>query len=122
LDQVGPAQPLVMKQEGKRLEIRMLSQNGRTILLLNEKTNLYCPTINSDALAATGLSSREAEVLIWVARGRTNFEIGQILRLSARTVQKHLEHVFQKLGVETRTAAAARAWELARESMSPEES
>ena len=58
---------------------------------------------------AFGLTPREAEVLRWVAAGKTNREIGLILSLSPRTVTKHLEHIFAKLGVETRTAAASRA-------------
>jgi len=45
-------------------------------------------------------------VLKWVATGKTNSEIGDILGVSPRTVQKHLEHIFRKLGVKTRTAAA----------------
>jgi DNA-binding NarL/FixJ family response regulator len=52
------------------------------------------------------LTLREAEVLYWVVKGKTNRDIGDILGLSPRTVTKHLEHVFQKQGVETRTAAA----------------
>lgn len=55
-----------------------------------------------------GLTRREIEVLTWVTDGKTNAEIGQILGTSPRTVQKHLEHVFEKLGVGTRTAAAVR--------------
>ena len=55
------------------------------------------------------LTAREAEVLYWVVKGKTNLDIGDILGSSPRTVQKHLEHVFEKLGVETRTAAAAMA-------------
>ncbi|WP_439859271.1 response regulator [Pseudomonas sp. MBLB4136] len=53
------------------------------------------------------LTARELEVLEWVACGKTNRDIGEILGLSPRTVNKHLEHVYVKLGVETRTAAAA---------------
>ncbi|WP_028240180.1 response regulator [Stutzerimonas azotifigens] len=53
------------------------------------------------------LTGREVEVLHWVACGKTNRDIGDILGLSPRTVNKHLEHVYVKLGVETRTAAAA---------------
>lgn len=56
-----------------------------------------------------GLTRREVEVLTWVNDGKTNAEIGEILDTSPRTVQKHLEHIFEKLGVGTRTAAAARA-------------
>jgi DNA-binding NarL/FixJ family response regulator len=53
------------------------------------------------------LTPREAEVLIWIARGKSNRDIGDILDLSPRTVNKHLEQIFAKLGVENRTAAAA---------------
>ena len=53
------------------------------------------------------LTAREVEVLEWVALGKTNRDIGEILGLSPRTVNKHLEHVYVKLGVETRTAAAS---------------
>ncbi|VUZ84201.1 LuxR family two component transcriptional regulator [Candidatus Methylomirabilis lanthanidiphila] len=56
-----------------------------------------------------GLTRREVEVLTWVAGGKSNTEIGLILGTSPRTVGKHLEHIFEKLGVETRTAAAVRA-------------
>ena len=53
----------------------------------------------------SGLSKRESEVLNWVAQGKTNRKIGSILQISPRTVGKHLEHIFGKLGVESRTAA-----------------
>ncbi len=53
------------------------------------------------------LTQRETEVLQWVLQGKTNAEIGCILGMSTRTVQKHVEHILDKLGVETRTAAAA---------------
>ena len=53
------------------------------------------------------LTDREAEVLLWIAHGKTNREIAQILDMSPRTVNKHLEQVFKKLGVENRTAAAS---------------
>lgn len=54
------------------------------------------------------LTAREAEVLYWVAQGKTNRDIGDILGTRPKTITKHLEHVFEKLGVETRTAAAGR--------------
>jgi DNA-binding NarL/FixJ family response regulator len=53
------------------------------------------------------LTQREAEVLMWIARGKANRDVGEILSLSPRTVNKHLEQIFSKLGVENRTAAAA---------------
>ena len=59
--------------------------------------------------AVSGLTRRETEVLRWVTEGKTNADIGMILGVRPRTVAKHLERVFDKLGVETRTAAAAQA-------------
>jgi DNA-binding CsgD family transcriptional regulator len=55
------------------------------------------------------LTTREAEVLRWVSAGKSDAQIGAILRISARTVQKHLQNIYDKLGVESRTAAAMRA-------------
>ncbi len=60
-------------------------------------------------LATASLTPRETEVLSWIAKGKTNRDVGEILGMSPRTVNKHLEHVFEKLGVETRAAAAALA-------------
>jgi len=54
------------------------------------------------------LTAREREVLAWVARGKTNAEIARLLWLAPSTVRKHLENVYAKLGVNTRTAAVAR--------------
>ncbi len=62
-------------------------------------------------LEALGLSSREAEILFWVAQAKTNAEVGVILNISAATVKKHLEHIYAKLGVETRNAATLCALE-----------
>ena len=69
-------------------------------------------TLNDEPAYATlsarfQLTEREVEVLRWVACGKTNRDIGDILGLSPRTVNKHLEHVYIKLGVETRTAATS---------------
>ena len=54
-----------------------------------------------------GLTTREGEVLSWLSKGKTNRDIAQILGLSPRTVDKHLEQIYSKLGVENRTAAVA---------------
>lgn len=62
-------------------------------------------------LESLGLSAREAEILLWVAQGKTNYEAGTILNISTATVKKHLEHIFEKLGVEGRNAATVRALE-----------
>lgn len=65
--------------------------------------------VTTSRLATAALTPRETEVLSWIAKGKTNRDVGDILGLSPRTVNKHLEHVFEKLGVETRAAAAALA-------------
>ncbi|KAF3981762.1 MAG: response regulator [Methylococcales symbiont of Hymedesmia sp. n. MRB-2018] len=54
------------------------------------------------------LTPREAEILMWISRGKTNKEMGLILDTSPRTINKHLEHIFEKLQVSTRTAAVAK--------------
>ncbi len=103
--------PLVVEREGRRLTVRLISQPPDKILLLEETATRLEPA----ALARLGLSSREAEVLAWVTSGKTNPAIAALLHISSRTVQTHLERVYRKLGVQTRTAAAARALEAARE-------
>ncbi len=62
-------------------------------------------------LEPLGLTPREAEVLFWVARGKTNGEIATVLGIGLTTVKKHLESTYAKLGVENRTTAAAMALE-----------
>ena len=66
------------------------------------------PTVPDDC----GLSEREREVLAQLASGRTNREIGAVLHISQHTVGRHVEHIFTKLGVTSRAAATARAYEL----------
>ena len=58
-----------------------------------------------------GLSEREREVLVWVARGKTNKEIGILLGISARTVQHHVAHIYDKAGLYSRAGAAIFAME-----------
>lgn len=80
------------------------SSDEQWIILLNEESD----EAQIQALTTTfGLTKRESEVLYWAIKGKTNRDIGDILGTSPRTVNKHLEHVFTKLGVETRTAAAS---------------
>ena len=101
--------PLVLERDGKRLVIRLVSDFDQRLLFLEE----HPTTMQLQSLAPFGLSPREAQVLDWVAQGKTNKEIGVILELSPRTVQKHLEHIYRKIYVESRTAAAAKAYEIA---------
>ncbi len=104
-------QPLVVERLNRRLTVRFISQPPDSILLLEESATGLEPAV----LAHLGLSSREAEVLAWVTAGKTNPAIATLLRISPRTVQTHLDRIYRKLGVETRTAAAARALEAMRE-------
>ena len=106
-DAPPPRTPLVIERSGKRLVVRLISDSSQRLLLFEERRT----TLEVESLEALGLTRRETEVLVWVAQGKTNGEIGTILGSSARTVEKHLERLFRKLGVETRTAAAAVAFE-----------
>jgi DNA-binding NarL/FixJ family response regulator len=80
-------------------------RNARAMRIARDAIESKLPS----RLTTAALTQRETEVLSWVAKGKTNKDIGQILGMSSRTVNKHLEHVFEKLGVETRSAAAALA-------------
>lgn len=73
----------------------------------------FKPNFDScEPLLTLGLTARAAEVLLWVAQGKTNADIATILGISESTVKKHLLEVFAKLGVETRSAATLRALEV----------
>lgn len=63
-------------------------------------------------LELLGLTAREAEILLWVAQGKSNYETGVILNISGATVKKHLEHIYEKLKVEGRNTATLRALEI----------
>jgi len=100
--------PLVRSSADRCLVATLLVDHGKDLHLMRlEEFALSAPPAS---LAALGLTAREAEVLSWVAQGKTNREVGLILGASSRTVAKHLEHVFQKIGVESRTAAILKAW------------
>jgi DNA-binding CsgD family transcriptional regulator len=73
------------------------------LLRLVKDTSVDTPSEFSNDL---GLTMREGEVLSWLSKGKTNRDIAQILGLSPRTIDKHLEQIYAKLGVENRTAAA----------------
>lgn len=69
------------------------------------------PSPGPESLGALGLTARESEVLFWIAQGKSNPDIALILGTSPRTIHKHVENIFRKLGCETRAAAALRALE-----------
>ena len=100
--------PVLINGTGTPLSIRNMGRvgMGETMLLLEQ------PAANgtgTSRLSEAALTPRETEVLSWLAKGKTNRDIGDILGMSHRTVNKHLEHIFEKLGVETRAAATALA-------------
>jgi DNA-binding NarL/FixJ family response regulator len=72
----------------------------------------FNPDFSSAApLEALGLTPREAEVLLWVTQGKSNPEISAILGATENTIKKHLQNIFEKIGVDNRNAASLRALE-----------
>jgi DNA-binding CsgD family transcriptional regulator len=105
---IDHGQHFTLSRLGCRLTVHFVPDPngaGSGFLLMKEERL----ALSTAHLADLPLTEREREVLVLVAAGKTNGEIATLLTISARTVQKHLEHIFQKLGVETRTAAAVRA-------------
>ncbi|GGC47517.1 response regulator transcription factor [Chelatococcus reniformis] len=93
---------------GRTLRLSFVGRLSREEILLRVSED----DAAADIAALRGrypLTAREAEVLAWVARGKPNRDIAEILGLSPRTVNKHLEQIFSKIGVENRAAAAALA-------------
>ncbi len=99
---------LVRTQTAPPLTVRNMgiATLGETMLLLELQRE---GSAAASRLSHAALTPRETEVLSWLAKGKTNRDIADILGMSPRTVNKHLEHIFEKLGVETRAAAAALA-------------
>ena len=92
--------------ENEQLRLQYMGKLGPSefLLRLAKESSTNQPAEFSSEL---GLTTREGEVLSWLSKGKTNRDIAQILGLSPRTVDKHLEQIYAKLGVENRTAAAA---------------
>ena len=100
-----PATLEIIGEEGRMVcALHGLTEEGECLLVLHEESDAAMTRILVEAFR---LTLREAEVLYWVIYGKTNRDIGDILGISHRTINKHLENLFEKLGVETRTAAAA---------------
>jgi DNA-binding CsgD family transcriptional regulator len=93
----------ILDRAGTQLCFQVLCREPNSIcLLLEERTQVF-----SSGDMRGSLTQRQIEVLSWVARGKTNAEIGKILSLKTGTIGKYLERIFPKLGVENRTAAAS---------------
>ncbi len=101
----APRSPLLVERNGIVLAARLVTAQDCKLLLLEERAT----RLDSDNLRTLGLTRREAEVLSWAACGNTSARIARLAGISTRTVDKHLEHVYEKLGVRTRLAAITRA-------------
>ncbi|MFH7242393.1 MAG: helix-turn-helix transcriptional regulator [Spirulina sp.] len=102
--------PLHLEQSERQLFIYWIfdSKKGRISLLLEERESL---AFSITILKSLGLTQREAEVLFWVARDKSNVEIAKVLNCCEGTVRKHLEHLYKKLDVQTRMGAVMTALE-----------
>ena len=102
-------QPLVILHGGKAgLHLSYLGELGQNEILF--RVTSANKIADDEALKNHfALTQREAEVLVWIAKGKSNRDIGEILGLSSRTVNKHLEQIYVKLGVENRASAAVKA-------------
>jgi DNA-binding CsgD family transcriptional regulator len=104
----APPPPTLDVAGGRRLQLSVLSSTGE-----GESLFRIASDDGTDQEASLrrqfSLTGREAEVLLWIAQGKSNRDIGEILGLSPRTVNKHLEQIYQKLGVENRASAAIAA-------------
>jgi DNA-binding response OmpR family regulator/DNA-binding CsgD family transcriptional regulator len=100
---------------GSWLQVSYMSRllPGEHLLQLTRQTETHLEETLARSLPVT---LREAEVLLWLSRGKSNRDIAEILNLSPRTVNKHLEQIFKKIGVENRTSAAGIAIRLLGES------
>lgn len=104
----SPSGRVTVQVGERRLEISLVSRIGPDEILFRV-AEIGARAEERILQTRLSLTGREAEVLLWISRGKSNREIGEILAISPRTVNKHLEQVFVKLGVENRAAAAARA-------------
>lgn len=104
---LGPDSSFV-ELDGHRLEFSFVSSTGPDEFLFR-LADVSPGREERTLLTAFPLTAREADVLIWISRGKSNRDISEILGISPRTVNKHLEQIFIKLGVENRASAAAKA-------------
>lgn len=95
-----------LEQAEGTLELVLIAQYRENEVLI--RLNELNPEVDIARLQERlGLTERESEVLLWISYGKSNGVISDVLAISPRTVQKHLERIYEKLGVETRAAAAA---------------
>jgi DNA-binding CsgD family transcriptional regulator len=92
---------LIVRTHDAMLRLHLIRQTGDYVIVLEESAALE----EINLLEKLGLSHREAEVLSWVARGKQNSDVASIMNIKTATVRKHMEHIFEKMGCETRGAA-----------------
>ncbi len=100
--------PLVTERGSHRLEVQARCEGNGQMLLLRESNAPPSPS----RLTELGLTPRQAQVLYWIAQGKTNPEIGTILGASHHTIHQHVNAILEKLGVENRASAMLRALEV----------
>ena len=104
IDKSGAQKSLVIRRASQCLFVRQMRPHPADAipLLLEVRTQTSEPSRNH-----AGITLRENDVLRWIAASKSDREIAQILHISSSTVGKHIEHLYSKLGVENRTAAAS---------------
>ncbi|MEJ5976450.1 DNA-binding response regulator [Novosphingobium sp. PS1R-30] len=113
----GGVRRLLSQENGNGATLRIDQPHGAFELVVVDKlrgdevliqlTELDPKRDVSRLQSGLNITQREAEVLLWVSYGKSNSDISDVLTISPRTVQKHLEHIYEKIGVETRSSAAA---------------
>ena len=104
------SQNIVVATHNLRIRFRLLSRvaDDEILLVIQQAEPAEIERAGTRKLQSRlGLTSREAEVLYWLSKGKSNRDIADILGISYRTVDKHLEHLFTKIGVESRSSAVA---------------
>lgn len=107
---LSPQSSLQREQSGRQVLVRLVPAPSRDyyLLLLEEQQS---SSFSIAALESLGLTQREAEVLFWVAKDKSNAAIARVLDCCEGTVRKHLERLYRKLGVQTRMGAVMTALE-----------
>jgi DNA-binding CsgD family transcriptional regulator len=104
-----PVQPFKIENKKGELIVRLMYNNktGEKTLLLEEKRS-----VDRKGLEQLSITEREAEILFWITQGKSDNVIALLCGISSRTVQKHIENIYTKLGVESRTEAMLKALEV----------
>ena len=104
-----PYAPLKITAQNGELTARLAfnKQTGEQTMMLEEKRFVAPQTF-----LRFGLTKRESEVLFWIVQGKSDEVIARLCEISPRTVHKHIQHIYVKLGVETRTGAMLQAMEI----------